>query len=52
MEQAQNPEIAFPDRPNDDPALPELLRLAPHAILSRLAALHSGYRVTLNLTHL
>jgi hypothetical protein len=52
LEQTQNPEIAFPDHPGDDPAMPELLRLAPHEILSRLAALHSGYRVTLNLTDL
>jgi hypothetical protein len=52
LEQAQNPEIAFPDHPSDDPDMPELLRLAPHEILSRLAALHSGYRVTLNLTNL
>jgi hypothetical protein len=51
LEQAQNPEITFPDQPGHDPDVPELLRLAPHAILSRLAALHSGYRVTLNLTN-
>jgi hypothetical protein len=52
LEQAQNPEIVFPDHPGDDPDMPELLRLAPHGILNRLAALHSGYRVTLNLTNL
>jgi hypothetical protein len=52
LEQAQNPEIAFPDHPGDEPDMPDMLRLAPHEILSRLAALHSGYRITLNLTHL
>jgi hypothetical protein len=29
-----------------------MLRLAPRDIISRLAALHSGFRVTLNLTNL
>jgi hypothetical protein len=50
--QEKNPEIKFPDRPGDDPGAPELMRLAPYEVLSRLAALHSGYRVTLNLTNL
>jgi hypothetical protein len=52
LEQAQNPEIAYPDNPVESPDVPELLRLAPRGILSRLAGLHSGYRVTLNLTNL
>ena len=52
LEQAQNPEIVYPDHPCDGPDVPELLRLAPQEILGRLAALHSGYRVTLNLTDL
>jgi hypothetical protein len=52
LEQAQNPEIAFPDQPVDRPDVPELLRLTASEILSRLAALQSGYRVTLNLTDL
>jgi len=52
LEQAQNPEIAYPDRPVEDPDAPELLRLAPRDMLSRLAVLHSGFRVTLNLTNL
>ena len=52
LEQAQNPEIAFPDHPGDDPDMPEMLRLAPHEILGRLVTLYSGYRVTLNLTNL
>jgi hypothetical protein len=52
LEQAQNPEIPYPDRPEDTPWVPELLRLDPHDILSRLSQLHAGYRVTLNLTDL
>jgi hypothetical protein len=48
----RNPDIEFPDRPSADPETPELLRLAPCEILSRLSSLHSGYRVTLNLTDL
>jgi hypothetical protein len=52
LEQTQNPEIAYPDRPVEGPGAPELLRLTPREIISRLATLHSGYRVTLNLTNL
>jgi hypothetical protein len=52
LEKAQNPEIVYPDRPSDSPDMPELLRLAPHEILCRLAQLRSGRRVTLNLTDL
>jgi hypothetical protein len=52
LEQAQNPEIAYPDHPFSGPDVPELLRLPAPEILGRLAALHSGYRVTLNLTNL
>jgi hypothetical protein len=52
LEQSQNPEIAYPDQPFSGPDVPELLRLAAPEILGRLASLHSGYRVTLNLTNL
>jgi hypothetical protein len=52
LEQTANPEIVYPDRPVDGPDVPELLRLTPQEVLARLTALHSGYRVTLNLTHL
>ncbi len=38
--------------PGDGPEVPELLKLAPADLLGRLAALQSGYRVTLNLSHL
>jgi hypothetical protein len=47
-----NPEIANPDIPADGPDVPELPQLNPFELLSRLARLHSGYRVTLNLTNL
>jgi len=52
LEQSQNLEIAYPDQPFRGPEVPELLRLTAPEILGRLAALHSGYRVTLNLTNL
>lgn len=48
----QNPEIRYPETPDDDPDVPELLRLTPYKLLERLTQLYSGYRVTLNLTHL
>ncbi len=48
----RNPEIRYPEQPSADPETPELLCLGPQEILARLAALHSGYRITLNLTHL
>ena len=52
LEPENNPEIANPDIPADGPEVPELLQLSPFELLSRLAKLHSGYRVTLNLTNL
>ncbi len=52
LEPERNPEIRYPEQPSTDPDTPELLRLGPREILARLAALHSGYRITLNLTHL
>jgi len=48
----KNPEIRYPEVPMDSPEVPELLRLSPFKILNRLTKLYSGYRVTLNLTHL
>jgi len=52
LTQIKNPGVKFPDRPDNDPAAPELLRLSPFEILSRLSSLRTGYRVTLNLTDL
>lgn len=47
-----NPEIEFPETPRDGDDVPELLRLSAPEVLKRVAALRSGYRITLNLTHL
>lgn len=52
LDPGRNPEIRYPEQPSEDPETPELLCLGPQEILARLAALHSGYRITLNLTHL
>jgi hypothetical protein len=52
LEPSRNPQILYPDHPVEAPDVPELLRLGPAEILARLAALHAGYRVTLNLTDL
>jgi hypothetical protein len=52
LEQAQNPEVIYPDNPSDAPDVTDLLRLSAPQILGRLMQLHSGYRITLNLTHL
>jgi hypothetical protein len=48
----KNPGIKYPEMVDDDPNVPELLQLSPFEILGRLARLHSGHRVTLNLTDL
>ena len=48
----KNPEIRYPEMPDDGTDIPELLRLNPFEILGQLTQLHSGYRVTLNLTDL
>ena len=52
LEPQNNPEIKNPDIPDDGPDLPELLKLSPAELLNTLAKLHSGYRVTLNLSNL
>jgi hypothetical protein len=52
LEPENNPDIADPDIPVDEPDVPELLQLSPFELLNRLTRLHSGYRVTLNLTNL
>jgi hypothetical protein len=52
LEPENNPEIQNPDIPAEGSDVPELLQLSPCELLSRLAQLHSGYRVTLNLTNL
>jgi hypothetical protein len=47
-----NPEIPDPAVPREDLGLPPLLTLTPHQLLARLHGLHSGYRITLNLSNL
>ncbi len=49
---AANPEIPDPNLVHDDPETPELLYLTPRQLLDRVTRLHTGYRVTLNLTDL
>jgi hypothetical protein len=48
----KNPKVKYPGMPDDSPGVPELLQLSPFEILGQLTHLHSGYRVTLNLTDL
>ena len=52
LEPEKNPEIRYPEMPDDGTDIPKLLRLNPFEILGQLSQLHSGYRVTLNLTDL
>jgi hypothetical protein len=49
---AKNPNVLDPNVPTDREDEPELLRLSPRALVDRLNQLHSGYRITLNLTGL
>ncbi len=49
---SSNPEVHDPAHPDDDVDLPELLRLSPKALLSKLLSLHSSSRFTLNLSNL
>ena len=48
---SSNPDIPNPSEPVDDTGVPELLKLSPAELLDRLAALQSGYRITLNLSN-
>ena len=47
-----NPDIPDPEKVSEGSDIPPLLRLTPRELLSRLAMLRSGYRVTLNLSNL
>ncbi len=49
---AQNPGIPDPHVPRDDADVPDLLKLSPSELVDRLSHLHSGYRITLNLSNL
>ncbi|MBI5559570.1 MAG: hypothetical protein HY885_18260 [Deltaproteobacteria bacterium] len=48
----KNPDIYNPFAPHDDPDVPAMLLLSPEELLARLESLHSGSRVTLNLSEL
>ncbi|MFO7599426.1 MAG: hypothetical protein R6X27_06405 [Candidatus Desulfacyla sp.] len=47
----KNPGIPDPSVPQDGPDVPQMLHLSPHDIICRLARLHSGFRITLNLSN-
>lgn len=47
-----NPDIPSHTVPSRDPDVPPLMRMTPSDLLCRLAALQSGYRITLNLSEL
>ena len=49
---AANPELPDDSRPAAGPDVPELLRLGPAELVDRLAALPSGFRITLNPSNL
>ena len=48
----KNPNLPDPSVPDDSDSVPALLKLSPKDLLNRLAKLHSGFRITLNLTDL
>jgi hypothetical protein len=52
LEPTCNPDIPDPSMPRDDFQTPAMLKLSPHELLHRLHQLHSGYRITLNLSGL
>jgi len=52
LKHSSNPGIPDPSKPRDVPDVPSLLKLSPSELLNRLAALQSGYRITLNLSNL
>jgi hypothetical protein len=49
---AKNPGIPDPSIPTSDSETPALLTLSPKEIVGRLVQLHTGCRITLNLSHL
>jgi len=51
LEPDRNPGIPDPNIPRDGLDVPEMLRLGPHELIGRLGRLHSGFRTTLNLSH-
>ncbi|MFO7667073.1 MAG: hypothetical protein R6V76_10670 [Desulfobacterales bacterium] len=51
LKPSSNPDIPNPSEPVDDSDVPEMLKLSPADLIDRLAALQSGYRITLNLSN-
>lgn len=47
-----NPDIDNPEVPSDAADIPEILKMTPSEIITKLAGLYSAYRITLNLTNL
>ena len=52
LKAAKNPDLPDHGVPRDAPDVPALLKLSPAELVHRLAALQSGYRITLNLSNL
>jgi hypothetical protein len=52
LRSSKNPTIPDPSIPTSDPDAPPLLRLSPNELIERLLRLHTGYRITLNLSYL
>ncbi len=48
----KNATIPNPNVPSDGPEVPQLLRLSPCALIQKISRLHSGHRITLNLSNL
>ena len=48
----KNPQIPDPYTPQQGPEVPGILKLSPKEVIFRLAKLHLGYRITLNLSNL
>lgn len=48
----RNPSLPDPAIPRDGSDVPEMLKLSPSELSERLNQLHSGYRITLNLSNL
>ena len=48
----KNPQIPDPHILQEGPEVPGMLKLSPREIITRLAKLHLGYRITLNLSNL
>ena len=48
----KNPQLPDPHVPQSGSEVPGILKLSPKEVISRLAKLHLGYRITLNLSEL